>query len=138
MRIGELAKIAGVNVQTLRFYERRGLLPKPARLACGYREYAQRDIQRVNFIRSCQGIGFTLQDVKEVLELHRVLAAPERAENLKPKAQQRLLLRADRRLALIDEKIKILSQMKTGMAALVSTLGGRKKPVCPVSGMRVT
>jgi MerR family copper efflux transcriptional regulator len=138
MRIGELAKNARVNVQTLRFYERQGLLPKPARLASGYREYADRDVQRVNFIRSCQGIGFTLKDVKEVLELHRILASPERAENLKPKAQQELLARADRRLASIDEKINILIQMKTGMTRLVSALTGRKKPVCPVSGVQVT
>jgi DNA-binding transcriptional MerR regulator len=138
MRIGELAKNASVNVQTLRFYERQGLLAKPARLACGYRDYAARDVQRVNFIRSCQGIGFTLKDVKEVLELHRVLASPARAENLKPKAQDRLLATADRRLACIDAKIKVLLQMKSGMATLVSTLSGRKKPVCPVSGLQVT
>lgn len=138
MRIGELAKNAAVNVQTLRFYERQGLLPEPARLASGYREYADRDVQRVKFIRSCQGIGFTLKDVKEVLELHRVLAATERAEQLKPKAQAKLLAAADRRLASIDAKIKILIQMKTGMTTLVSTLSGRKKPVCPVSGVQVT
>src|SRR5471032_1577266 len=129
MRIGELAKNARVNVQTLRFYERQGLLPKPARLASGYREYADRDVQRVNFIRSCQGIGFTLKDVKEVLELHRILASPERAENLKPQAQEQLLATADRRLACIDEKVNVLLQMKSGMSTLVRTLSGRKKPV---------
>jgi MerR family copper efflux transcriptional regulator len=113
-----------VNVQTLRFYERQGLLPKPARRACGYRDYAQRDVQRVNFIRSCQGIGFTLKDVKAVLELHRVLASPERAESLKPQAQEQLLATADRRLACIDEKINVLLQMKSGMSTLVRTLSG--------------
>ena len=138
MRIGELAKNAGVNVQTLRFYERHGLLAKPVRLASGYRQYAARDVQNVNFIRSWQGIGFTLKDVKEVLELHRILASPERAENLKPNAQQELLATADRPLASIDEKIKVLITMKTGMTTLVSTLSGREKPVCPVSGVQVT
>ena len=138
MRIGELAKSAGVNVQTLRFYERQGLLPQPARLASGYRAYANRDVERVKFIRSCQGIGFTLKDVREVLEVHRVLASAERAASLKPKAQEKLLAAAERRLVLIDEKIKILTQMKRGMATLVSTLNGRGKPVCPVSGMQVT
>jgi MerR family transcriptional regulator, copper efflux regulator len=138
MRIGELAKHAGVSVQTLRFYERQGLLAKPARRASGYREYADRDLQRVNFIRSCQGIGFTLKDVKEVLELHRVLASPERAENLKPQAQEKLLATAGRRLASIDAKLRVLIQMKSGMTTLVATLDARQKPVCPVSGVQVT
>jgi len=137
MRIGELAKNAGVNVQTLRFYERQGLLAKPPRLASGYRAYARRDAERIKFIRSCQEIGFTLKEVREILELHRVLAS-ERAESMKPKAQARLLAAADRRLASIDAKIQTLAQMKQGMATLVSTLSGHYKPVCPVSGMQVT
>jgi DNA-binding transcriptional MerR regulator len=138
MRIGELAKEAGVNVQTLRFYEREGLLPKPSRTGSGYRDYARRDLDRVRFIRSCQDLGFTLKDVREVFDLHRVLASPERSEQLKPKAQAKFLAAAGRRLALIDEKLKALAQMKREMTALVQTLKGRQKPVCPVSGMRVT
>jgi DNA-binding transcriptional MerR regulator len=138
MRISELARKAGVNVQTLRFYEREGLLPKPARLPSGYREYVRRDVDRVQFIRSCQDIGFTLKDVKEVFELHRVLALPERAENLKPKAQEKFLGAAERRLVSIDEKLRVLKKMKRDMSTLVSTLKGRQKPVCPVSGLQVT
>jgi MerR family copper efflux transcriptional regulator len=137
MRIGELAKAVGVNVQTLRFYEREGLLPKPARRASGYREYAQRDVDRVRFIRSCQETGFTLNDVRDVLELHRILALPERADSLKPKAQAKFLTAAERRLSSIDEKLRILKKMKKDMSTLVSTLRGRQKPVCPVSGLRV-
>jgi DNA-binding transcriptional MerR regulator len=86
MRIGELAKQTGVNVQTLRFYEREGLLAKPARTRSVYRDHARSDIYRVQFVRSCQQIGFTLCDVKNVLDLHRILAMPERAEALKPAA----------------------------------------------------
>jgi DNA-binding transcriptional MerR regulator len=138
MRIGELAKRANVNVQTLRFYEREGLLPKPGLTGAGYREYAKRDVDRVMFIRSCQEIGFTLKDVKEVFDLHRVLASPERSEHLKPKAQAEFLATAHRRLALIDEKLKILTQMKKDMQDLVATLEGQQKPVCPVSGLKVT
>jgi len=136
MRISELAKSAQVNVQTLRFYERSGLLPAPARTRSGYRDYSSSDLERVKFIRSCQELGFTLKDVKEVLELHRVLASGERASNLKPKAQARLLLAADRRLSLIDEKLRILMQMKREMTILVETLSGRRPPLCPVSGVR--
>lgn len=137
MRIGELAKRAGLNVPTLRFYEREGLLAKPARTRSGYRAYEQRDLERIRLIRSCQEIGFTLRDVREVLELHRVLALPGRAESLKPNAQAKLLAAADRRLALIDEKLRTVTQMRVYMAALVTTLKGREKPICPVSGIQV-
>lgn len=137
MRIGELAKNAGVSIQTLRFYEREGLMPKPGRTRSGYREYAPRDLARVTFIRSCQEIGFSLKDVKEVFDLHRVLASRERTESLKPRAQKKFLTTAERRLTLIDEKLKILRRMKKDMAGLVATLRGQTQPVCPVSGAEV-
>ena len=137
MRIGELAKKAGVGVQTLRFYEREGLMPNPSRTRSGYREDAKGDLERVSFIRSCQEIGFTLKDVKEVFELHRVLALPERAEALKPRAQAKFLAAAQRRLGFIEEKLLILRRMKKDMTSLVATLESRQKPVCPVSGVRV-
>ena len=138
MRIGELAKHAGVNIQTLRFYEREGLLAKPARTQSGYRAYDTRVVDRVRFIRSCQEIGFTLTDIKEVNELHRVLALRAPTENLKPKAQAKFLATTNRRLMLIEEKLKILTKMKKDMKALVATLSGHAKPVCPVSGLAVT
>jgi DNA-binding transcriptional MerR regulator len=138
MRISEFARRAGVSVQALRFYEREGLLPEPPRTPSGYREYGFRDLERIKLIRSCQELGFTLKDINEVMELHRVMASSEHAEGLKPKAQARLLAMAARRLALIDEKVRTLMQMRIDMAALVATLQGREKPVCPVSGIRVT
>ena len=138
MRISEFARRAGVSAQTLRFYEREGLLPKPPRSRSGYREYLPGDLERMKLIHSCQELGFTLEDVRQVLELHRVMASPERADGLKPKAQARLLAMADRRLALIDAKLSTLQQMRADLAALVTTLNGPEKPVCPVSGVRVT
>src|SRR5579872_1700433 len=105
---GELAKLAGVGIETLRFYEREHLLPKPQRTRSGYREYSRQDLERVRFIRSCQEIGFTLNDVKEVFELHRILALPDRAEAIKPNAQEKMLRAAEHRLALIDAKLRIL------------------------------
>lgn len=138
MRIGELARQASVNIQTIRFYERVGLLAKPARTQSGYRAYLARDVDRVHFIRSCQEIGFTLTEIREVNELHRVLALRDPAEKLKPKAQANFLAAANRRLKLIEEKIKVLVKMKKDMEGLVETLSGRAKPVCPVSGLAVT
>ncbi|MEO7474382.1 MAG: MerR family transcriptional regulator, partial [Gemmatimonadales bacterium] len=67
VRISDIAKQAGVNVQTLRFYERRGLLPQPVRLASGYRNYDRAAVRRVRFIKRAQELGFTLAEINELL-----------------------------------------------------------------------
>jgi DNA-binding transcriptional MerR regulator len=131
MKIGELAQRAGVNVQTIRFYEREKLLPPPARTKSGYRDYGPRDLDRLTFIQDCQRLGFTLADTYEVLEFHRLGAALQSAEDLKPAAQRKLLATADKRLKAIDEKMAILTRMKRGMVAVVDVLEGRAPPVCP-------
>lgn len=131
MKIGELAKQAGVNIQTIRFYEREKLLPPPPRTRSGYRDYGARDLDRLLFIQDCQRLGFTLADIYEVLEFHRMWHAPQDAEKLKPSAQRRLLATANKRLKAIDEKMTILSRMKRGMTAVVDVLEGRAAPVCP-------
>jgi DNA-binding transcriptional MerR regulator len=69
MRSGELAEQAGVGVETLRYYERRGLLTARGRSAAGYREYDEGSLQRVRFIRRAQALGFTLEEIAELLDL---------------------------------------------------------------------
>lgn len=69
LTIGELANEAGVNPQTVRYYERRGLLPEPSRRPSGYREYPESDLARIGFIRRAQGLGFTLREIAELLSL---------------------------------------------------------------------
>jgi MerR family copper efflux transcriptional regulator len=69
LTIGELAGTVGVNVQTVRYYERRGLLPKPKRRASGYREYVAGDVARLEFIRRAQALGFTLSEIEQLLAL---------------------------------------------------------------------
>jgi MerR family mercuric resistance operon transcriptional regulator len=69
LSIGALAKQAGVGVETVRFYERRGLVRPPAKPAAGYRSYPEEAIGRIRFIRNAQALGFTLQEVKELLAL---------------------------------------------------------------------
>ena len=71
MRIGEVAQHADVNVQTLRYYERRGLLPPPGRRPSGYREYSADTVRLVRFIKRAQELGFTLRDIQELIELRR-------------------------------------------------------------------
>ena len=75
MLIGELARRASVNIQTIRFYEREGLLPAPSRNNSGYRRYEASDLERVTFIKRNQELGFTLDEIKQLLDLHRVVAA---------------------------------------------------------------
>lgn len=69
MKIGELAREAEVSVQTVRYYERRGLLPIPDRTTSGYREYDESDIFRLGFISRAKNLGFTLSEVQELLDL---------------------------------------------------------------------
>lgn len=69
MTIGQVAKAAGVGVETIRFYEREGLIPEPARRESGYREYPLETIQRLRFIRLAKKLGFTLREIHELLEL---------------------------------------------------------------------
>jgi DNA-binding transcriptional MerR regulator len=69
MQIGEMAKKAGVSVQTVRFYEHRGLLSDPGRKASGYRIYSDRDLRRLLFIRQAKDLGFSLQEIRRILHL---------------------------------------------------------------------
>ena len=69
MKIGELARRAGVNIDTVRYYERQGLLPKAERLASGYRVYTEEDAKRLRFVRRAKALGFTLLEIRELLEL---------------------------------------------------------------------
>ena len=68
----------GINVQTLRFYERERLLRRPLRTPAGYRIYGHPDLERIRFIRLCQGLGFTLSEIRVLSQLHDTLRLPQR------------------------------------------------------------
>ncbi len=70
MTIGELARRAGVKAQTIRFYEREGLVPVPARSAAGYRRYPAEAVERVRFIRAAKEVGFTLEEISAGSQPH--------------------------------------------------------------------
>ena len=76
MRIGELAKKAGVNPRTIRFYEQIGLLPAAQRTTSGYRQYTDRDFDRLAFIRNVKALGVALEEIKEVLAFRDRGASP--------------------------------------------------------------
>jgi Hg(II)-responsive transcriptional regulator len=102
LRTGEVARMAGVNVETLRFYEREGILAEPPRRASGYREYPPETIDLVRFVKRAQEVGFSLREVRELLELRPVPAhAPAKARRL-----------VQSKLADIDHKIRDLEAMR--------------------------
>jgi len=76
MRIGELAKAAGVDVQTIRYYEREGLLASPARTDSGYRSYAPAHLERLTFIRHCRSLDMALADIRRLLVLSQDKSVP--------------------------------------------------------------
>jgi DNA-binding transcriptional MerR regulator len=133
MRIGELAGRAEVNIQTLRFYEREGLLKPPARTVSGYRSYTHRDLERVRFIRLCQGLGFTLHEIQHLLILHETVSKYSGAVKMAPSAVREIVTMANERLELIDEKLMALSSMRAELSALLAALTGDSAGICPVS-----
>lgn len=76
MQIGELARQASVNIQTVRFYERHKLLPQPARKPSGYRVYSEGDLRRLLFIRQAKALGFSLEEIREILAMRARGACP--------------------------------------------------------------
>ena len=96
MRIGEIAKRAGVTVDTVRFYERVGVLPAPARTESGYRDYEPDTVERIQLTRELQGIGFTLSDAVDALAAHDAGGATCESERWRLQAA---LDRVDARLA---------------------------------------
>jgi Cu(I)-responsive transcriptional regulator len=109
MWIGQTAKQAGVNAQTLRYYERRGLLPRPHRRGSGYREYSADAVSVVRFIKRAQELGFSLDEVEELVRLRGV----KRGE------RQRVRVIAQRKIGDIDRKIGHLQSMRDALHHLV-------------------
>jgi Cu(I)-responsive transcriptional regulator len=109
MRIGTVSREAGVNAQTLRYYERRGLLPKTSRLASGYREYDPATVGLVRFIKNAQELGFTLNEIRELISL--------RANRSQSAEDVRRV--ATRKIEEMDRRIRQLADMKDELAALV-------------------
>jgi DNA-binding transcriptional MerR regulator len=100
MKIGELANRAGVTVDTVRFYERVGVLPPPARTASGYRDYRPESVERIQLTRELQAIGFTLNDAVDALAAHDTGNATCESERWRLQA---VLDRVDARLTELNE-----------------------------------
>lgn len=134
MRIGELAARAEVNIQTLRFYEREGLLRPPVRTASGYRSYTESDLERLHFIRLCQGLGFSLREIQQLIHLHSNLSEYRGTTVMEPGGVKEIVEMANERLAVIDEKVRALHAMRAELTALVEALDSDSPEACPVAG----
>jgi Hg(II)-responsive transcriptional regulator len=124
MQIGELASAAAVSVQTVRYYERRGLLPEPRRLSSGYRAYGDDTLERLRFIRRAQELGFTLNDVRDLLALRLDPRTPAAAVKAK----------AEARIADVDQRIHDLERIKHALSHLAGRCRGGHGPAgdCPL------
>jgi len=123
LTIGEVAKRAAVHIETLRYYERRGLIPKPRRSPSNYRLYPADTVRRVAFVKGAQELGFSLRDIEELLSLR---AAPKaRCADVRT--------RAEAKMRDIDEKLRTLRRMRKALARLVGQCSG-KGPItnCPI------
>lgn len=118
--IGGLAKAAGVGVETVRYYQRRGLLIEPARPQGEIRRYGDADVKRLRFIRSAQSAGFTLVEIKELLDLD---ASDDRA-------RARELAQA--RVVVLDEKIAELREARDALAGLATACAKKRGGPCPI------
>ena len=116
LRTSDVAEQAGVNLETIRFYERQGLLPKPPRTASGYRTFSTDYVRRIRFIKRTQELGFSLKEIKELLALRvdpRTTCADIRQ-------------RVEAKIADVDEKMRTLQAMKKVLKRMNET--------CPTRG----
>ena len=123
LTIGKVAKQAGVGIETIRFYEREGLIAEPPRRESGYRQYPLQTVDRVRFIKRAKELGFSLREIRELLSLRA-----------KPSAGcADVLKRAKKKIDDIDERIRTLQAMRRALSKLMSECTGRG-PVseCPI------
>src|SRR5438552_16468377 len=123
LRTADVAKQGGVNLETIRYYERRGLLPKPPRTPAGYRTFDAAALRRLRFIKQAQALGFSLKEIKELLALRvdpRTSCADVRR-------------RAEAKIADVEAKLRVLRTMKRALVQLTAACAGRG-PVsaCPI------
>ena len=111
----QLAREGGVNIETIRYYERHGLLPKPPRTPSGYRVFSEEAVDRLRFIKRSQELGFSLKEVKELLAL-RVRQGSGCAD---------VRRKAEAKIADVDGKIRHLLEIKKALVRLTDTCSGR-------------
>ncbi|HXF66458.1 MAG TPA: heavy metal-responsive transcriptional regulator [Burkholderiales bacterium] len=123
LTIGKVARGAGLAVDTVRYYEREGLLEKPARTPGGYRRYSPEAVKRLQFIRQAKELGFTLAEIRELLTLK---VAPD-------KSCADVRARAQAKIADVESRIAQLERMKRALEQLAASCSGRgPTSECPI------
>lgn len=115
MKIGEVARRVGIPIDTVRYYERNGLLPPPARRASGYRDYHDSDIARLNFVLHAKALGFTLIEIRELLQLSDAVEGD--MANIRGLAASKL--------QDIEQRIAQLARVRDALKGLVDACPGR-------------
>jgi len=127
MQIGAVAKKIGLTADAIRFYERNALLPSPSRSAGGFRQYGERDVEILEFIRRAQGLGFTLREIRDLLELRRT--------RLQPCAP--VCRRLDEKLSQVRRKCNALHKLEHELRAALSRCRKelhKRSARCPLLG----
>ncbi|MEG3788813.1 heavy metal-responsive transcriptional regulator [Lysobacter sp. CCNWLW3] len=114
MQIGLLAKRAGVPIDTVRYYERNGILPPPERQASGYRAYDERDVERLRFLRRAKALGFTLVEIRDLLDL----------SSRRDGDMAALKATASEKLADVERKLAELTRIRDGLRELIEACPG--------------
>ena len=123
LSIGQVAKKAQIGIETIRYYERMGLIEKPARKASGYRQYHPQVISRLQFIRRAKELGFTLDEITDLLKLRH--DARSSAKDVKNRVENKILK--------VEEKIKQLQRIKRGLKELAQSCSGKGSlDQCPI------
>ncbi|GAB3628103.1 Cu(I)-responsive transcriptional regulator [Pandoraea terrae] len=122
MNIGEAASASGVSAKMIRHYEGIGLLPPASRTDAGYRQYSDKDVGMLRFIRHSRDLGFSLDQISELLDLW---------QNRKRSSRQVKAL-AQTHIAELDEKLKELQEMKATLEYLAHCCNGDDRPDCPI------
>ena len=118
--IGDVAQRAGVSAPTIRYYEDIGLLPTPSRSSTGYRRYSESMVEELRFIRKAQALGFSLDEIGEILKLSRSGKTP----------CSHVLSLAHQHLAAVQERIRQLQQFRNQLAAELAKWDGETAPTC--------
>jgi len=113
LTIGKVARLAEVGVETIRFYERKGLIDEPPRRESGYRQYPKETISLIRFIKRAKELGFTLREIKELLELRVDSSATATCDEVRNLAKEKI--------ASVRDKIRMLQRMEAALTRLVGS-----------------
>ena len=122
LTIGRLSERCGVTAKTIRYYEETGLLPEPKRASNGYRYYEQRSVHILRFIGRARELGFSMEDIRELLTLW----------NNKRRKSKNVRAIAEAHLAAIQDKISMLQRMQDTLQHLIHCCHGDDRPDCPI------